>query len=118
MPQPQAGGVYAADEAADRAAGILRTGEPVLVEATVEEFVFGDSCVLIVTGDRHRSSRFWVPTRHIHLRGDLPRTAGYDIEGARLALVSDIPDYNVKAAIEQVQDGRPWWDWRRPVTKP
>lgn len=62
MPQPLGGGVLIPTGPAV----MLVRGERVVVEAIVEEYLFGDSCVLIETGDRRSTSKFWVPTRRIH----------------------------------------------------
>lgn len=107
MMQPPRG-VIASDEAARVASGQLVYGDRVVVEATIFEFMIGDSCVLIRTGSRESGSRFWVPTNHIYPRDAL-------LLGMAPFRRGDIPDYNVLDTLRHV--GAPYWDWRA-VTKP
>lgn len=108
MTQPPSGGVIVSDKAARIAAGLLLPGDAVVVEAVVDEFMTGDSCVLIRTGTRQSASRFWVPTKHIYPQAALAL-------GFEAFCQGDIPDYNVLDALRSAD--APYWDWRK-VTKP
>lgn len=103
----------------DGAAGLREflRGQKCFVEALVFEWQYGDSCVLMETGDKGRVTKFWVPTKRLHHERDValfrqamshPEIPDYTIDDALCVTLGRASPIVSPAAAPQQR----WWDFR------